>query len=135
MFGGVLFWITLYYQQTPAAATKPPVSFAVALRADGSVDKLADKTLEEYLAFTKDASVAWIDYSTKDLDKEIEKIAATMGFTQTPIQKMLTGFYSAYEDTDTELGIMLPAVTMSDMKVTVRPLFILIRANFIMTMP
>jgi magnesium transporter len=35
------------------------------------------------------ASVAWIDYSTRDLDKEIEKVALTMGFTQTPIQKLL----------------------------------------------
>ncbi len=120
-------------QQTQAVVAKPPVSFSVALRTDGTVDRLADKTLEEYLAFTKDASVVWIDYSTKDLEKEIEKISAIMGFTQTPIQKMLAGFYSAYEDTDTELGIMLPAVAMNDMKVNVRPLFILMRANFIMT--
>jgi magnesium transporter len=56
-----------------------------------------------------------------------------MGFTQTPIQKLLSGFYSGYEDTDTELGIMLPAVTMTHMDVTVRPLVILMRANLIMT--
>lgn len=120
-------------QQAPVAVAKPPSSFAVALRSDGHVDKLADKTLDEYLAFTKDAGVAWIDYSTKELDKEVEKIAAVMGFTQTPLQKLLSGFYSGYEDTDTELGIMLPAVSMQDMEVTVRPLIILIRANFIIT--
>lgn len=120
-------------QQAQVTVAKPPVSFAVALRSDGHVDKLVDKTLEEYLAFTREAGVAWIDYSTKELDKELEKVALTMGFTQTPLQKLQSGFYSAYEDTDTELGIMLPAVTMSDMEVTVRPLIILIRSNFIIT--
>jgi len=120
-------------QQAQVAVARPPASFAVALRPDGRVDKLVDKTLEEFLAFTKDADVAWIDYSTRALDKEIEKVALTMGFTQTPIQKLLSGFYSGYEDTDTEMGIMLPAVTMRDMEVTVRPLVILIRGNFIMT--
>jgi magnesium transporter len=120
-------------QQPQAVIPKPPASFAVALRSDGRVDKLADKTLEEYLAFTKDAGVAWIDYSTRDLHAEVEKVALAMGFTQTPIQKLLSGFYSGYEDTDTELGIMLPAVTMRDMEVIVRPLIILIRANIIMT--
>ncbi len=120
-------------QQPQAIVAKTPASFAVALRPDGHVDKLVEKPLEEYLAFTKDAGVAWIDYTTKELDKELEKVAAAMGFTQTPIQKLLSGFYSGYEDTDTELGIMLPAVTMQNMEVTVRPLIILIRANFIMT--
>jgi magnesium transporter len=112
---------------------KPPSSFAVALRIDGRVDKLADKTLEEYLGFTKDASVVWIDYTAKDLEKDLEKIALTMGFTQSPIQKMFTGFYSAYEDSDTELGIIMPVVKLDQFDMTVHRLVILIRSNFILT--
>ncbi|WP_174590106.1 CorA family divalent cation transporter [Methanocella conradii] len=119
-------------QQTQVVV-KPPANFAVALRQDGRVDKMADRTLEEYLGFTRDASVAWIDYTTKDLEKDLERIAQAMGFTQTPIQKMLSGFYSAYEDTDTELGIVLPVVKLEKFDMTVQRLVILIRGNFILT--
>lgn len=113
--------------------TKLPTSFCVALREDGQVDKITDRPLEEYIRFTNNASVAWIDYSTKDLVKEIEKVSASMGFTQIPVHKLLSGFYSSYEDADVELGIMLPAVTLNNFDITVRPLVILIRGNFIMT--
>ena len=120
-------------QQAQVAVVKPPANFAVALRNDGHVDKLADKTLEEYLAFTKDANVVWIDYTTKDLEKDLEKIAQAMGYTQTPLQKLMSGFYSAYEDSDTELGIMLPVVKVDQLDMTVHRLIILIRSNIIMT--
>jgi len=120
-------------QQAQAAVVKPPANFAVALRTDGHVDKIADKMMEEYLAFTKDASVAWIDYTTKDLEKDLEKIAQAMGFTLTPFQKMFTSFYSAYEDSDTELGIVLPVVKLDKFDMTVQRLVILIRSNFILT--
>jgi magnesium transporter len=120
-------------QQQQVVIVKPPANFAVALRLDGRVDKMADKTLDEYMAFTKDASVVWIDYTTKDLEKDLEKISQAMGFVLTPISKMLSGFYSAYEDSDTELGIMLPVVKIDDLDMTVHRLVILMRGNFIMT--
>ena len=78
-------------------------------------------------------SIAWIDFSTKDDEKEIEQIAQLAGFTKVPIPKLTHGFYSAYEDYDTELGIMLPSVTVKAEKMTVHPLFILIRDNLVLT--
>jgi len=75
---------------------------------------------------------AWIDYSTKDDAKEIEQLAQIAGFTKLPSPNS-TGFYSAYEDYDTELGIMLPSVTIKNDTMTVHPLFVLIRENFILT--
>lgn len=120
-------------QTMPLKTIAMPSSFCVIQKKDGTVDKLVDKTLEEYLSFVADSSVGWIDYTTKDLDKEIEKIAATMGFTQIPLQKLLSGFYSGYEDSDTELGIMLPAASLERFEIHVRPLIILMRGNFVMT--
>jgi magnesium transporter len=115
------------------AQTPNGSSFCVTLKPDGSVDKFINKTPEEYLSAIKDSSIAWIDFSTIDLTKEIDKIALIMGFTQLPIQKLLSGFYSSYEDSDVELGIMLPAVTLKEFDITVRPLIIMIRNNMIMT--
>ena len=123
-------------QNTPqnSMPTGPvPLNFCIILYPDGRIDRLVDRPLEEYLTAIRDSSIAWIDYSTKDDDKEIEQIAHSARFSKIPIPKLTTGFYSAYEDYDTELGIMLPSVTVKREKMTVHPLFVLIRENFILT--
>jgi magnesium transporter len=123
-------------QSTPqqsTAAGPVPLSFCIILNQDGRIDRLVDRPLDEYFAAVREASVSWIDYSTCDDEREIEKIALAAGFTKIPIPKLTTGFYSAYEDYDTELGIMLPSVTVKAEKMTVHPLFILIRENFVIT--
>jgi magnesium transporter len=117
----------------PPAVTGEPTSFCVALRADGQVEKTQDKTPEEYLTFINGMSVAWVDYTVKDMDKDLEKLVQSMGFTQTPIPKLLSGFFSGYEDVDTELGLMLPAVKVDHFDMAIRQLVILIRGNFILT--
>jgi magnesium transporter len=91
-----------------------PLSFCIILYKDGRIDRL-------------------VDCSTKDDDKEIEQIALIAGFSKIPIPKLTTGFYSAYEDYDTELGIMLPSATVQAEKMAVHPLFILIRDNLVLT--
>jgi magnesium transporter len=110
-----------------------PLSFCILLYKDGRIDRLVDRSLEEYLAAISDATIAWIDCSTKDDNKEIELIAQLAGFSKIPIPKLTTGFYSAYEDYDSELGIMLPSATVRTEKMTVHPLFVLLRDNLILT--
>jgi len=110
-----------------------PLSFCIILYKDGRIERIMDRPLEEYLTAIGEASIAWIDFTTKENDKEIEAIAQAASFTRIPIPKLTTGFYSAYEDYDTELGIMLPSATVRVEKMTVHPLFVLIRDNFILT--
>lgn len=119
--------------QTPAPVSPVPLSFCILLYQDGRIERRADCTIGDYIAAVKEASIAWIDCSTVDDDKEIERIAQLAGFTKVPIPKLSHGFYSAYEDYDTELGIMLPSVTVKGEKMTVHPLFILIRENLVLT--
>jgi magnesium transporter len=118
---------------TPPASGPIPLSFCILLYKDGRIDRLVDRSLDEYLAAIRDAAIAWIDCSTKDDNKEIEQIAQCAGFSKIPIPKLTTGFYSAYEDYDTELGIMLPSATVRAEKMTVHPLFVLLRDNLILT--
>jgi magnesium transporter len=110
-----------------------PLSFCILLFKDGRIERLVDRPLGEYLTAISDASIAWIDCSTKEDDKEIENIAQLAGFSRIPIPKLTTGFYSAYEDYDSELGIMLPSATVRVEKMAVHPLFVLIRDNFVLT--
>ncbi|WP_231844897.1 CorA family divalent cation transporter [Methanocella arvoryzae] len=109
------------------------MSTCVLLHHDGQVERITEKSLEEYLSLIPSASVAWVDYTSLDLDRDLEKIMATMGFTQIPPTLLQSGFFSSYEDADTELGIRMPSVTVKDFDVKVRPLIILLRDNFIMT--
>jgi len=123
-------------QSTPQTSTitgPVPLSFCIILFKDGRIERILDRPLEEYLTAIRDASIAWIDFSTKDGEQEIERIAQVAGFSKIPIPKLTTGFYSAYEDYDTELGIMLPSATVRGEKMSVHPLFILIRDNYLLT--
>lgn len=119
--------------QTPAIGGPSPISFCIILFPDGRIERLVDRQFGEYLTEISTSSIAWIDYSSRDDPKEIESLAQTGGFSKLPIPKLTTGFYSAYEDYDTELGIMLPSVTVKGEKMTVHPLFILIRDNVVLT--
>jgi magnesium transporter len=110
-----------------------PLSFCILLYSDGRIERMVDQSLADYFAALHKASVVWIDCSTTDDEKGIEQIAQAAGFSKIPIPKLTTGFYSAYEDYDTELGIMLPSVTVKTETMTVHPLFVLIRDNIVIT--
>jgi magnesium transporter len=82
---------------------------------------MVNQSIEEYFAAIPRAGMVWINCSTTDDERGIEQIALAAGFFKIPIPKLTTGFYSAYEDYDTELGIMLPSVTVKREKMTVHP--------------
>jgi magnesium transporter len=110
-----------------------PVTMCVLLKPDGQVEKLTDRPMSEYLTVAATASVAWIDLTSPDVVKDLEKLAGSLGFSQMPVAKILSGFFSSYEDVDSELGIMLPSVIVKDFEVTVKPLIVLMRSNLIVT--
>ncbi|MDD1695225.1 MAG: CorA family divalent cation transporter [Methanoregula sp.] len=120
-------------RETSTLSMPVPLSFCILLYPDGRIDRQVDQPVAEYFTMVKEASIAWIDCSIKDDEKEIEQLAVLAGFTKVPIPKLTHGFYSAYEDYDTELGIMLPSVTVKGEKMTVHPLFVLIRDNLVLT--
>jgi len=110
-----------------------PLSFCILLFPDGTIERMVDQPLDEYLSAIHEASMVWIDCCTNDDEKAIEQIARTAGFSKIPIPELATGFWSAYEDCDTGPGIMLPSVTVKIEKITVRPLFVLIRDTIVIT--
>jgi magnesium transporter len=120
-------------QIVQAAQMVKPSTLCVVLKKDGQVERHVDRPLEESVASLPSASVAWIDCTSCGIEKDLDRLAAIAGFTQVPLQKLLSGFLSAYEDVDTELGIMMPAIIVTGFDVKVRPVIILIKNNLIMT--
>ena len=61
-----------------------PLSFCIVLYNDGRIERILDRPLEEYLAAIQDAGLAWIDYTTKEDDQEIENLSKLAGFSPDP---------------------------------------------------
>ena len=74
--------------KTPQINGPIPLSFCIILYKDGRIDRLVDSPIGEYLSAISNASIAWIDCSTSDDDKEIEQIAQVAGFNKIPIPKI-----------------------------------------------
>jgi len=119
--------------QENAPPLPAPTDFCIVLRSDGKVERFTDGSADEYTGALSRAEIAWINLIAKEKEQDFEEAAKAGGFSKIPMAKLVSGFYSAYEDYDTELGIMLPAVTMKNDKITVHPLFILMRENLVLT--
>ncbi len=113
---------------------KSKCAFCVALPVSGGKPlKLIGDGPHEFIPLLKDASVAWLNFPVKDIKKDGEIIAMSLGFSSTLVPTILSSYLSAYEDRDTEMGLMLPAVIVKKFDVLISPILILIRKDLILT--
>lgn len=108
--------------------------FCVSLPADGGKPvKLTGTNPHEFIPVLKEASVAWLNFQVKDIKKDAEIIAMSLGFSSSIVPTILSEYMAAYEDRDTELGLMMPAVIVDEFEVYSNPILILIRKDLILT--
>jgi len=74
-----------------------------------------------------------LNFPVKDIKKDADLIATSLGFSSTLVPTLLSSYLSAYEDRDTELGVMLPAVAVKKFDVLISPILILVRKDLILT--
>jgi len=91
-------------------------------------------TTDEILSLIQDAKIAWVDFMVSDIEGEGEAIATRLGFGPNLVSVLIKGYYSSYEDRDTELGLVVPNVSVEKLEVTVTPLLILMRKGLIVTL-
>jgi magnesium transporter len=109
-------------------------AFVVALPITGGKTlKFTGDNPYEFMPLLKDSSAAWLNFPVKDLKKDADVIAIALGFSSSLVPTLLSSYLSAYEDRDTELGLMLPAVTVKKFDVLISPILILIRKDLILT--
>lgn len=110
-------------------------AFCVALPASGGKPlKLTGDNPHEFIQFLKESSIAWLNFPVTDIKKDAEVAAMSLGFSSSLVPTLLSNYLSAYEDRDTEMGLMLPAVTVKKFDVLVSPILILMRKDLILTM-
>lgn len=108
-------------------------AFYVSLSAEGITTKVESDNISEIVGLLKEDALEWMDFSVENINEDIFPIAMSLKYNPTLISSLLLNRYSAYEDMETELGLMLPALRIEKFDVKVYPLFILIRKNLIIT--
>ncbi len=118
----------------PPPKSNSNCAFCVALPVSGGKPlKLTGDNPHDFLQFLKDSSVAWLNFPVKDIKKDADIIAMSLGFSSTLVPTLFSSYHSAYEDRDTEMGLMLPAVAVKKFDVLISPILILIRKDLILT--
>ncbi|MCX6667641.1 MAG: magnesium transporter CorA [Euryarchaeota archaeon] len=108
-------------------------AFYISLSEKGVTTKAESDDVSEIVKLLKEDALEWMDFSVGNIHEDSFLIASYLKFSLQLTASILSGRYSAYEDLDTELGIMLPAVRVEKFDVKVYPLIILVRKNLIVT--
>ena len=112
--------------------------FCVTLSESGT-QRNRSSHLEDFFPLIDQASIAWVDIKVDNFQKEALETATKIGFSQEIVKQLLTrytgglGFQSGYEDFDTEMGLLFPAIRVKGFDVTINPLLILLKKGLILT--
>ncbi|MDH7506725.1 MAG: CorA family divalent cation transporter [Candidatus Thermoplasmatota archaeon] len=108
-------------------------AYYVSLGTDGVPIKVESDDISEIIGKLKEDALEWLDFSVENINEDCYFIASSLKFSLQLIASVLSNRLSAYEDLETELGLMVPAVRVEKFEVNVYPLIILIRKNLIVT--
>ena len=112
--------------------------FCVTLSGSGTQIKRSTR-LEDFLPLLEKSSIAWLDIKVDDFEKEAVETATKVGFSELLLKQLLTRlndrvhFQGGYEDFDTEMGVLFPAVSVKGFDITVNPLCMLLKKGLILT--
>ena len=106
--------------------------FCAILNKKGAQSSFSPK-IDDFKPLIDHAAIAWIDYILEDFEKEAVEYAAKVGFSEQLIKRLLLDIRGNYEDFDTELGVLLPAIHIDGYDANMEPLLILLRDNLLLT--
>jgi magnesium transporter len=108
-------------------------AYYVSLGAEGIAKKAESDDISEIVGLLKEDALEWMDFSVENISEDSYFIASSLKFSLQLIASVLSNRLSTYEDLETELGLMIPAVRVDKFEVRVYPLIVLIRKNLVVT--
>lgn len=96
--------------------------------------KISTQDVRLLAEFVKRSSIAWIDYIVDDFERDALNIAVSIGFSELLLKSLMRDPSGGYEDFETEMGVLLPAIYMEDFEVKIDPLVIMIRDGLLLTL-
>lgn len=107
-------------------------AFCASLKGRTKTTKRGGDSVTEFLDQIGKSDVSWLDFAAASIE-EAEEAAVTLGFSRSLVPNLLKEQPSAYEDYDSELGILIPALWLDGLEVMKAPLLILIKKGLIAT--
>lgn len=108
-------------------------AYYVSLSKDGITTKEESDNVSQIVDRLTEDALEWMDFTVENIHEDSFVIATSLKFSLQLVASVLSDRYSSYEDLDTELGLMLPAVRVDQFDVKVYHLLIFIRKNLILT--
>jgi magnesium transporter len=108
-------------------------AFYVSLSKEGVTTKKESDNISDIVGHLQEDNLEWMDFTVENINEDSFVIATSLKFSLQLVASVLANRYSSYEDLDTELGLMIPAVRVDKFDVKVYPLLIFIRKNLILT--
>lgn len=105
----------------------------VSLLHSGKAVRVVGNKPNEFISTLQSSTLSWVNFIVKDLEKEGSDIASILGFSTSLVPQLLKGYHAAFEDRETEIGIMVPAVRIKKLDLEIFPLLILVRKDLIVT--
>lgn len=118
---------------TSPAPTPQQRWFCVGLSPNGEIFRSESETPETFLGPLNNSLVSWVDVITDDFKSEAPAAAARLGFSESLAASLIGEQQLNYQDLDKEMGFKLPSIQIRNFEVTIYPLVILIRKNFVLT--
>jgi magnesium transporter len=114
---------------------KQPWFCVAVLPLGGTIFKTEAESPASFLEKLGDATIGWVDHVTQDadFDKEALSAAAQLGFSNELVSSLIGQSYLTYQDLDTEMGMKVPCIQVGQLEVEARPLLLLLKKNFILT--
>jgi magnesium transporter len=121
------------HNQNGSCALEAPGAICVSIPHGGKPIKTQGLTPEEFITTLHGSTLAWINFTVSDIEKEAVDIAMKLGFSSSLVPNLLKGYYADFQDNETEIGIMIPAVQINDLELKTFPLLVLVRSDLIVT--
>jgi magnesium transporter len=100
----------------------------------GKTTRMGGEHVGDLCASIGRASLAWIDYVVDDFEKEAVATAGALGFSELLLKNLIASRGGGYEDYDSEMGILLPAIYMDGFDVKVDQLVIMMKEGLLVTL-
>ena len=107
--------------------------FCVGLDASGKTYKQETESPTSFLETVNSSQIAWVDYITDDVTKDLPQVATQMGFSDNFVSYLCSGSQLNYQDFDTEVFMRFPSIQIRGNDVKAYPLMILIKKNIVFT--
>lgn len=98
--------------------------------------KATKQESQDYAGFSgsvDSSAISWVNCCVNDAEKALPKIALHFGFRKEMAHELLAYKTSAYIDMGGQLGLLLPAVKVRNLRVEISPIFMLVKGGLILS--